>query len=346
MSLFSFDPSRTLTNISTGGLVEPPARARGPVRRGGGTPDFLSGLFSRDDGSAATRDDLADQFIVYQISKEAEGPALLDASAVKPGLEGTPEQPDVLARLNMTSFHVGTGEDIDPDTRATMRITFGADASSSGRIMDTAFWAVAAGMKLYQNGGVTQDKQLAADLNRAFANRPVEIAGGLGLLSFEVVRHEEPAWWKQLFAFAQGPTGQTLTSVLGFPAITQPALALVDELLGRLAEDKHEVLFKSAPMRLALTQQAHDEFTGGNPRIKLGGLSDGYCVLARGRDRDALVAADPVFYPTHGILAPATANPARIQELTTDNPLHTLTYAVFRIKTKSTMLDPDFAFRG
>ena len=191
-----------------------------------------------------------------------------------------------------------------------------------------------------------QDKQLAADLNRAFANRPVEIAGGLGLLSFEVVRHEEPKWWQRLFSFAHGPTGQTLTSVLGFPAITQPALSLVDELLGRLADDPHEVLFKSAPMRLALSRRAHDDFTGGNARIKLGALDDGYCVLARGRDHDTLVAADPVFHPTHGILAPASANPARIEELTTDNPLHGLTYAVFRVRMKETALDPDFAFRG
>jgi hypothetical protein len=344
MSLFSFDPSRALTTLAGQPGAPDQPRARGG--EAGGIFNFGPELFARDDGSAASRDDLADQFIVYQISKQVEGPALLDPTAVQPGLAGSSDQPDVLARLNLASFHIGQGEDIAPDTRATMRITFGADPSSSSRMLDTAFWAVAAGLKLYQNGAVAQDKQLATDLNRAFANRPVEIAGGLGLLSFEVVRHEEPKWWQRLFSFAQGPGGQALTSVLGFPAITQPALAMVDELLGRLAEDTHEVLFQSAPMRLALTQQAHDDFTGGNPRIKLGALTDGHCVLARGRDRDALIAADPVFHPTHGILAPASANPARIQELTTDNPLHGLTYAVFRVKMKSTALDPEFAFRG
>jgi hypothetical protein len=344
MSLFSFDPGRTLSNLSSQPSATPPPKARGHAERGllGGVSD----LFSRDDGTAATSDDLADQFMVYQISKQVDGPALLDATAVQPGLSGSEEQSDVLAKLNLSSFHIGEGEDIDHDTRATMRITFGADPSSSSRMIDTAFWAVAAGLRLYQNGAVAQDKELATDLNRAFANRPVEIAGGLGLLSFEVVRHQEPPWWNKLFSFAQGPTGQALTSALGFPAITQPALALVDELLGRLAEDKHQVLFKSVPMRLALTQLAHDDFTGGNPRIKLGALTDGHCVLARGRDRDALIAADPVFLPTLGILAPASANPARIEELTRDNPLHGLTYAVFRVRMKSATLDPDFAFRG
>lgn len=348
MSLFSFDPARTLTTLATAAPREHP-RARGDE---GGFDLFHPGsTFSRDDGTPASHDDLADQFIVYQISKAAEGPALLDATAVQPALEGSSDQPDVLARLNLVSFHLGKGEDIDPDTRATLRITFGADPSSSTRMLDTAFWAVAAGLKLYAQsqdgkGGVAQDKQLATDLNRAFANRPVEIPGGLGLLSFEVVRHQEPQWWQKLFDFARGGTGQALSAALGFPAITQPALALVDELLNRLAEDKHEVLFQSAPMRLALTQQAHEEFTGGNPRIKLGALADGYCVLARGRDRDALLAADPVFLPTHGVLAPASADPGRVEEITTGNPLFGLTYAVFRVKMKTTQLDPEFAFRG
>ena len=246
MSLFSFDPSRALTTLAGQPGAPDQPRARGG--EAGGIFNFGPELFARDDGSAASRDDLADQFIVYQISKQVEGPALLDPTAVQPGLAGSSDQPDVLARLNLASFHIGQGEDIAPDTRATMRITFGADPSSSSRMLDTAFWAVAAGLKLYQNGAVAQDKQLATDLNRAFANRPVEIAGGLGLLSFEVVRHEEPKWWQRLFSFAQGPGGQALTSVLGFPAITQPALAMVDELLGRLAEDTHEVLFQSAPM--------------------------------------------------------------------------------------------------
>ena len=344
MSLFSFDPTQTLTGLAPAN-ASPMARSRG-ASEGGGLIDLRGRNFTRDNGTVASRDDLADQFIAYQISKAAEGPALLDATAVQPGLAGSSEQPDVLARMNLVSFHIGIGEGVDADTRATLRITFGADPSTSTRMLDTAFWAIAAGLKLYQDGKVAQDKQLAADLNRAFANRPVEIAGGLGLLSFEVVRHEEPKWWQRLFGFALGPTGQTLTSVLGFPAITQPALSLVDELLGRLADDPHEVLFKSAPMRLALSRRAHDDFTGGNARIKLGALDDGYCVLARGRDHDTLVAADPVFHPTHGILAPASANPARIEELTTDNPLHGLTYAVFRVRMKETALDPDFAFRG
>jgi hypothetical protein len=348
MPLFSFDPRKTVTGtFAAPAAAAPAARARGeaaPRARGASEPARET-AFVRDDGVALAKDELDDQFIVYQLSKELQGPAILDSTAVTPSLEGTDAQPDVLAKLNLISFHVGAGDEVDRDTRATMRITLGKDPSSASRILDTAFWAVAAGMKLFADEKPAQDKQLAADINRAFANRPIEIAGGLGLLSFEVVKHEEPKWWQKLFGFLRSGTGEALTSVLGFPGVTQPALALVDELLGRLDEEKHEVLFQSAPMRLALTQRAHEEFTGGNPRVKLGCLDQGHCVLARGRDRNALVAADPVFLPTHGILVPATADPGDTAALTTKNPLHELTYAVFRVQTKSTLLDPDFNFR-
>ena len=317
MSLFSFDPTQTLTELAPAN-ASPMPRSRG-ASEGGGLIDLRGRNFTRDNGTVASRDDLADQFIAYQISKAAEGPALLDTSAVQPGLAGSAEQPDVLARMNLISFHIGKGEGHRRRHPCHATHHLRRRPSSSTRMLDTAFWAVAAGLKLYQDGKVAQDKQLAADLNRAFANRPVEIAGGLGLLSFEVVRHEEPvvAAAVRLCAWPHRPDAHQRAR---FPAITQPALSLVDELLGRLADDPHEVLFKSAPMRLALSRRAHDNFTGGNARIKLGALDDGYCVLARGRDHDTLVAADPVFHPTHGILAPASANPARIEELTTDNP--------------------------
>jgi hypothetical protein len=338
MSLFSFDASRTLTTTADA----TPVRARGGAAR---AARARAGRIVRDDGVSLSDSDLTNQFIVYQLSKESEGPALLDSTAVIPSIEGSDEQPDVLARLNLVSFHVGDESGIDRSTRATMRITFGKDPASTTRILDTAFWAIAAGLKLHNEGKAAQDKQLAADLNRAFANRPIEIAGGLGILSFEVVKHEEPRWWQKVFRFLDSGAGRGLTSALGFPAITQPALALVDELLERLNESRPEVLFKSAPMRLALSQRAHEEFTGGSARVKLGSLDSGYCVLARGKDRDALLAVDPVFYPTHGILAPASADPGDANAMTRTNPLHGLTYAVFRVQTKAAQLDPDFNFR-
>jgi hypothetical protein len=228
MSLFSFDPNKTLTTTVDEGAV----RARGGPREGIAPPPRIV----RDDGVTVSAADLSNQFILYQLNKEPEGAALLDATSVTPSIEGSDAEPDVLARINLISFHVGDERAVDRDTRATMRITFGKDPASSTRIVDTALWAIAAGLKLYDENKAAQDKQLATDLNRAFSNRPVEIAGGLGVLSFEVVKHEEPKWWQKVFRFLDTGAGPMLSSALGFPAITQPALALVDELLERLTD--------------------------------------------------------------------------------------------------------------
>lgn len=350
MSMFTFSPQHTLTGITSGDLQRTP---RGAVIKGVRSSDALwdeehEPSFVRDDGIAPSKDDLQDQFVVFQLNNEQEGPAILNAEAVTSQLEGSEDQPDVLARLNLISFHVGAHDTVKENTRATMRINFGKDPSSSDRAFDTAFWAVAAGLKLYNEstGKPAENKELAADMNRAFGNRPIEIPGGLGNLSFEVIKHEEPKWWQRTFRFLQGSAGQALTSVLGFPAITQSAINIIDELVGRLEKDDPEILFKSAPMRLALTQRAHDEFTGGSRRIRLGSLNPGYCILARYRDYKAFAESDAVFYPSLGLLAPSDADPTVVANLTRDNPLNDLTYAVFRVRMKSAQLDPSFNFKG
>ena len=346
MSVFSFDLNQTLTGIPT----PPPTKARAKTRSVG-VSDLLGWgdtAFISDNGTVSSSDDMKDQFVVFQLNDTMDGPAILNAEAVKPKLAGSDDQPDVLTKLNLISFHVGADERIEKGTRATMRINFGKDPSSTDRMFDTAFWAIAAGLKLYNDrtGQPAQTKDLAADINRAFGNRPIEIPGGLGNLSFEVVKHEEPKWWQKVFSFLEGGTGQTLTSVLDFPAaVTQAAIGIIDELVGRLADNEPEVLFKSKPMRLALTGKAHDEFTGGSPRVRLGSLNNGYCVLARYGDYSAIASTNAVFYPTHGPAGPRRRRPRQLRQPDQQDPLNGLTYAVFRVLMKSTQLDPNFSFR-
>lgn len=344
MSVFSFDPDQTLTGIPAAAPRKARGKSRGIVlpTEGGFAPAFVG-----DDGVVASPNEMKEQFVVFQLSDTMDGPAILNAEAVKPKLAGSDEEPDVLTKLNLISFHIGADEKIDKNTRATMRINFGKDSSSTDRMFDTAFWAVAAGLKLYNENTEepAQTKDLSADINRAFGNRPIEIPGGLGNLSFEVVKHVEPKWWQKVFSFMQSGPGTALTSVLGFPAVGQAAIGIIDELVGRLADQEPEVLFKSKPMRLALTSKAHDEFTGGSPRVRLGSLNNGYCILARYGDYSDIAGSNAVFYPTHGVLAPASADPADYASLTSKNPLHGLTYAIFRVRMKTTGLDPNFSFR-
>jgi len=309
--------------------------------RGAVGPDGLA--LASDRGSQI---DLSKQFIVFQLSSQSDGPSIVESSKVEPGIDGSTDEPDVLVALEMLSFHIGESENVEPDTRATMRINVGKDQSSTDKRFDTLFWSIAAGLKLYNQTKHTraESKEFKADFRRAFGNRPVEIPGGLGRLSFEVIKHKEPPWWKRIFGFLQSDTAQSLVSVLGFPAITNQAIDVLDELLNRLSDSEPEPLFKSLPMRLALSKYARDSFTGGSSRVKIGVLRQGFCVMARGGDFETLSNADVVYYPTYGKLVPQEVSDAGLITGKYNDPLQDVTYAVFRVGMKHTKLDPTFNF--
>jgi hypothetical protein len=345
MVLFSFPQDEVVTSFGFKKRRVAPGNAIQDARAdSGGTSKLL--LVS--ERSAAV--DLSTQFIIFQLSNQAKGPAVVESSNVEPAIDGSEDEPDVLVALEMLSFHIGDNEEIAPDTRATMRINFGKDESSTEKRFDTVFWSIAAGLNLYDEakkgeGGRAESKDLRTDFHKAFGNRPIEIPGGLGRLAFEVVKHKEPPWWKKVFRFFESGTGEKLISVLGFPAITTQAIDVIDGLLNRLDEDEEpEPLFKSIPMRLALSKYARDAFTGSNPRVKMGSLRQGFCIMARGRDFDRLNDADVVYYPTFGKLIPQKVTPEQLMTGDYDDPLNDVTYAVFRLGMKRAKLDPTFNY--
>jgi hypothetical protein len=172
----------------------------------------------------------------------------------------------------------------------------------------------------------------------------VEIPGGLSKMTFEVVKHKEPAWWQQIFKFLQSDTGKTLVSTIGFPAISSQAISMLDQLLNRLTDSQPTILFKSRPLRLALTRQAKQDFTQGLARIRIGCLNPGFCVLARGRDFQAIVDSDCIYYPTYGKLVPSKISQAQLLTGRYDDPLKDTTYAIFKVGMKKTKLDPTFNY--
>ena len=99
-------------------------------------------------------------------------------------------------------------------------------------------------------------------------------------------------------------------------------------------------------MRLAFSKRARADFTGGNPRVSMGCLTGGFCVFTRGRHFDAVAKSNAVFYPTIGKLVPASVPPGDIAAGRYDDPLRDVTYAIFRVGTKATKLDPTFNFGG
>jgi hypothetical protein len=318
----------------------PAPRAAGLFKGGRGNE---SASIKSDSGATP---DLSKQFVIFHLNPKANEPAVLEASKVEPKIDGSREEPDVLVALDLLSLQLGSGEEIDAGTKATLRLNFGKDESSTDKKFETAFWSVAAGLNLYNTATnkKANNKDFGSDLQKAFGNRPIEIPGGLGRLSLEIETHSEPPWWKRTFNFLQSGTGAGLVSMLGFPAVTTAAIDALDQLLSRLTENDAKPLFKSLPMRLALSKYARDEYSAGNERIVIGSMSRGFCIMARGRDREVLNNADVVYNATYGKLLPQGLSDADLMSGRFQDPLEGLTYAVFRVGTKSTKLDPTFNF--
>ena len=297
-------------------------------------------LMLTEEGVAVSESEMRDQFIVFQFSSKDTGPRVLETSEVTPSIAGSEDLPDAKARLELTSFHIGKDEDVKKDTKATLRIDFGKDKNSSSPL-ETVFWSIAAGLELYDEikKDTAQAKDLKSDFSKAFARRPVEIPGGLGQIRFEVVKHKEPPWWRKVFSFLQSGTGRALTSAIGFPGITAEGIRFVDELVGRLDDSKPEVLFRSRPMTLALTQKAKDEFTGGIPGVEVGAINSGFSLLARGRDYKTLVEHDPVYMAAYGLLRPGAVSIADFLGGSYEDPFQDMTYAVLRTKIVAAELE-------
>jgi hypothetical protein len=302
---------------------------------------------STDRGTALSENDIKDQFVVFQFSQKTDGPTLLDTSEVEPAKAGSPDKPDALAIVQLASFNIGTEEGIAKNTRATLRLDLGKDSNSDSPL-DTVFWSIAAGMTLYDDlkKKRSEAKDLKTDFNDAFSKRPVEIPGALGRLSFEVIKHKEPKWWQRIFTFLQSGTGKALTAAVGFPAITGQAIGFLDELLNRLDKANPEILFKSRPMTLAFTTRARDSFNAGVPSVSVGVVNPGFCVLARGRDYKTLLDHKPVYLGAYGLLKPKDMDLNDFLQSPAANPFNKMTYAVLKIGTAETKLNPTLDYGG
>jgi hypothetical protein len=206
------------------------------------------------------------------------------------------------------------------------------------------FWAITAGLNLYDDikKKRSESRDLQSDFRKALGNKYVEIPGALGNVTFEVIKHKEPPWWRHVFAFLQTDTGKALVSALGFPAVTQQVIRFVDEATSRLDDTKPEVLFRSCPLTFAFSKQAKSDFIGNGP-IRIGCLNQGTWIFARGRDFRALANAKAYFYATYGKLVPSSVSPADLVTGSYDDPFKNVTYAIFRVLMKPYKLDVSFS---
>jgi hypothetical protein len=274
------------------------------------------------------------QFNLLTFGTDAKSPSLVDPQKTSPTLEGNEKEPDVRARIELVSLHLedGLGKQYP---RATMRFDIGKDERSSSRLKPL-FWCIAAGLDLA--GGLTQGitdgsgKKYRTDFDETLG-RPVEIPGGLAQLRFELAAHQDPPWWQEIFKFFTTRAGQTLVSALGFPGIVKEAIDIVDAAFDKLGGNS-QLVFKSAPMSLAMSAHAVTEFQMGNPFIQAGVLNKGYAVLVQRKHLRRFTEASPRYLAFHDMLVPAAVSDTDFLKDPVDQFRDT-TYAIVRVKTET-----------
>jgi len=180
--------------------------------------------------------DLSKQFIIFQIQPPGSDAAAIDLSKVTPQFEGDSDKPDMLMQLEMTCFNLANSEKVTSKTRATMRVVVHQMDTVDAQL-EPLVWVVSAGLQLYDLIEKKRSKpaDLKMDFQKPFGHRPIEIPKGRAMLTFDVYKHKEPKWWNKVFHFIGSKTGKTLTSIIGFPGVTQEAVGIINQLLNQLS---------------------------------------------------------------------------------------------------------------
>jgi hypothetical protein len=280
------------------------------------------------------------QFTLFQLMGGKDETPIVDLHAASPRLKGSDDNPDVRMSIDLLSFRIAPAEGLDPEMQATLRLDMGKDRSSPSPL-DPLFWSVAAGLDLAAQTitGPRDPKTMGADFSKAFKQRPIEIAGGLGQLRIEVVAHAEPPWWRRVFAFADNASVRKLVAAVGFPGIALDAVQLLDATLGEFSRVKAKPIFQSRPLTVALTERAANDFTAGLSSVSAAVLNDGMFVMLRHRDVSVLMAEPPVYLGGYGRLVPKKSWQADVAAVTGDDAYADLSYAILRIRTKSIKID-------
>lgn len=269
------------------------------------------------------------QFVLLQLSDGAQ--RVINTSQVVPTLKGD-QKPDINMLLDFEGFKIGTDEDIDPRTKATLQLQVGQEKAMDG--LEKLFYCINGGLDLYndikkKNADANEFKKTTAE---ALGKKPISLPAGTGQISLKVVKHEEPKWWQRIFQFATGNTGRELMSLIGFAGVTETAVNCLSGMLDNLFDKQPQVLFQSQPIRLAFTQAAKEELSGGLATNLVSSLNPGFWVMVRKNDYQTIADAKPIYYGGLGLLAPDGMS--EVEANSSNNPFSRLTYAVIRARMK------------
>ncbi len=279
------------------------------------------------------------QFILFQIS-DGEDKRLLTTSEVLPTLKGDDIAPDVNLQIDFDAFKVSSQEDIDASTKATLQLIVGQEEELGP--LDKLFYCINGGLNLFDNikGDKASPESFKQSTNAAMGKKAIAMPGGVGQIALKVLKHQEPAWWQQVFSFLNSRSGQELMSLVGFGGITASAVQTINGMINQLFPNKPEVLFESAPIRVAFSQRGRDSLSGGLNSNLVSCLNPGFWIMARLADYKDILDAKPIYYGGYGMLAPDGMDlPVA---LSTENPFFNITYAILRVRMKATDLKQNF----
>lgn len=272
------------------------------------------------------------QFVLLQLSDGDK--RILSTSEVNPILKGDAEKPDINMLLDFEGFHIGSNEKTDENTKATLQLKVGQEESLNN--LDKLFYCINGGLELYDQikNKKSDPKDFKKNTDQALGKKPISLPKGIGQISLQVVKHQEPKWWQQVFNFTKSDGAKELFSMVGFGGITQTAVSYIGDMLNRLFDEDPEILFESQSVKACFTQSAKEELTGGLSTNYASSLNPGYWVMARKVDYELIVNSKPIYYGGYGVLAPEGMGEIDAIRDSTNNPFSKITYAVIRAKMK------------
>jgi len=276
------------------------------------------------------------QFVLLQLGDGDK--RIISTSEVVPKLAGSAEKPDINMLLDFEGFKIGSNEDVDKDSKATLQLQVGQEEKQGG--LEKLFYCINGGLDLFNEikGKKSDAKDFKKSTEQALGYKPIALPGGIGQLSLKVVKHEEPSWWQKVFSFAKSDPAKELFSMIGFPGITETAVNCVGGMLDSLFDKEPEILFQSQPVKLGFTQAAKDELGGGLSTNYVSCLNPGFWIMARKSDYDLIINSKPIYYSGYGILAPDGMSEIEAIKDNSNNPFSKITYAVIRARMKETDL--------
>ncbi|MEP4891554.1 MAG: hypothetical protein ABJV04_16130 [Aliiglaciecola sp.] len=273
---------------------------------------------------------------IFNINPKLEGDVLLDPHETAPEIAGSEEEPDVILKAELATFHPAKHN--EDSIGASLRMDIGQD-STSNSLLKPLFWSVAAGLDISNAAKQSRDttKLRANFSNDLFNRQPIQIGGGLAQFSLEIMENKKPKWWQDLFGLLGSEQGKKLTSAFGFPGIANEAIKVLNELFNQFSAEQDPIL-KSPRFIFALSKYAQDEYLLGNPRIKIGVINKGFSIVVPKQYKHQFEKEDPIFYNTYGVALPKDMDINEYLETGLD-PFADIPYAVIKIRTKQTKID-------